>query len=1128
MIVSENKLPLIRIFVGEPVRNRSEHDCLRAAYDALEQFRGWAYIFANFHVAGRQIDLAVFTKTTTLVIEAKGYSLPVQGDLNGQWEQFGPFGARRIGNAYNQALGAKNALRDQIQRIHQADGYPNGLVAVAPIVPQGSRLTAGDFKVVVAGLDRIAQQLACPSGALLTPELCEVFARALSLEPVGSIDAALDDELLAAERLHQTYLKAFTSFYGPVADELVSDQYNCGDRGIGSSDVQSMVAAGNSGVVIHGPSGCGKTLLATSCAISCVAAGCIPIFVSSKNFDGEFQRLLDKEAALLSAPSAGSIIATSRLMNKRVILFLDGYNECRDDLKASLTRSLKAFALRYGAGIVVSTQHDLVRADILSTTIIMVKRPSDELKTTLARTEELGDFGENVRSLLRVASSGLEARLVGQVGGNLSAGASRFVLFDTYARKKLGAATADGIRVLSSLAETLIQRASFSLSVREFDRLCDSTNLDHAVRRQVFGSRLLQVRGDRVSFGHELFFNAFSAEAAIRSANGNLVRIRAALGAPRLYASKAFILGAIEDDNIACEVLEHLTDHDLLAASFRGECGAVAQSIVKRKIENLLSAMLAEAQSIRFQISGEGWDGISIDKSTLHHELGDFGCYLVGIGQGLMEGLYLDAVMTACRFMDETIVTFSKAFAAEAKAKKIPLRHATFANVYVMHREAAISQLINFIHSGLLSLRHQEGQGFGVALRATWPNAETPGQFYFLLGMTKFSAHNKELAKYVVPLLQNIKAYPYHVQLELIYFAQYLHEVDEPHRGEIIEALEASLNKLGVMMNSIIVDALKAFGTLDEEEQGYIQVVRNEIEDALSTDSNEADLAAWGIFSCQFDHPFDSAYCEEIQGLDDSRKKLLFTKACRGANLPHVSFLGILIRELSQFNDPNVAPVIARWIALPDKKFFMPQEALEVFVTAHEALGRLGAELPQLRDGTTTAAEKALLACGELFYWANRTDVKDCQRSKYSEEARSILLDQTKCASAGTLYLSMSRMLSSDGAHISLVEVYPDLCVLICNDALERWQEQVSYFEHGFHGETEDIACFAIQVLGKAGGIEHLQILRGLCDHERLGVSSLEAVKKIEERARFIQSPGSRIWNEERLSAWEEPPSQTQ
>lgn len=95
-----------------------------------------------------------------------------------------------------------------------------------------------------------------------------------------------------------------------------------------------MIADGESGVLIRGPTGCGKSLLATFCAIASIDAGHIPIFVSSKNFDGEFQRLLDKEAALLETRSASTLIAAGRLLGKRIILFLDGYNECRDDLKA--------------------------------------------------------------------------------------------------------------------------------------------------------------------------------------------------------------------------------------------------------------------------------------------------------------------------------------------------------------------------------------------------------------------------------------------------------------------------------------------------------------------------------------------------------------------------------------------------------------------------------------------------------------------------------------------------------------------------------------------------------------------------------------------------------------------------
>ena len=375
MTPSPDTAPLIHIFIGAPIENRSEHDCLRAVSEALAKMHSWAYIFANFYAARRQIDLTVFTEKATLVIEAKGYSHPVQGGVNGRWEQLGAGGARKIGNAYDQALGAKNALRDEMQRINQIEGYPNGLVAVTPLVPKGSDLTPGDYKVVVAGQEQIAQQLTRSSGALFTQDQCEALARQLGLEAVASAEAALNDEVLVAERRLDTYLKSFCDFYGPLADELVNDQYNCGDLAIGLSEVRSMVTDDASGVLIHGPSGCGKTLLTTSCAISSTTTGCVPIFVSAKNFDGKFQRLLDTETALLNTHSTSSLITAARLLGKRVILFLDGYNECGDEFKVGLTRSLRAFALRYGPGIVVSTQQNIVRADLLTMKTVIVKRP---------------------------------------------------------------------------------------------------------------------------------------------------------------------------------------------------------------------------------------------------------------------------------------------------------------------------------------------------------------------------------------------------------------------------------------------------------------------------------------------------------------------------------------------------------------------------------------------------------------------------------------------------------------------------------------------------------------------------------------------------------------------------------
>ncbi|PVZ87429.1 hypothetical protein C9426_12715 [Serratia sp. S1B] len=1093
----------IHIFIGAPLEHQSELDSLRAAYATLMQSHGWAQVFANFNVSGRQLDLVVFTETTTLVIEAKGYIQPIRGSMNGPWEQFGPYGTKKMGNAYNQVLGAKNALRDEMQRITKVDGYPNGLVVITSNIPVGPCVTSGDFKAKVGSEQDIAPMLNQRSGALLTEEQCEVLARRLCLEEIESIDAALNERMLTATRLYNTYMTAFTEFYGPQATKLLGDQYEHEESAVALTGVQSMVAESAEGILIRGPSGCGKTLLATACAISCLGRNCIPIFVSAKDFNGQLQVLLDKEVALLNSCSARSIVSASKLLGKRIILFLDGYNECRDDLKVALTRSLKAFALRFGSGLVVSTQLDLSRQELLSMKTIIVMHPSDKLKAALARSEELGGQAGNFTDLLRVARSGLEAELVGKAGSMLAMGASRFALFDAYWRIKLGITASEGIRILSTFASILAKRVCFSLSIREFDRLGDSVGLSREARDAVFHSQLLYLRGDRVSFVHELFYAAFAAEAVIRSAGGDVSQIQSALNSPRFHSSRSFIIGGVEDDCVTQYILETNTDQDLLTACCRGECGALAQSIVKCRIDAILDGMVAEARGIEFELIGEGLYGMAVASASLSTDTKDCLSYLPSIRQSLAEGQYFDAAMTACKYMDEAISSAEREFSSEAKLRKIPLHHALFFQAYVMSSNPAISQLVNFTHSGHLSNHSQQGREFGAALRKAWSNAKTPGQFYFLIGLTKFTGYEKVAAPYVVHLLQNIRLYPYHLQLDLIDFSRYLREVEDPCRTEMINALQASLDKLGVMMNTIIFEALHDIGVLQEEEYNHLEVAQNEIADALSTEGPEADQAAWGVFSCQFDHPFDSAYWEEIQKLDDERKKLLFTKACRGAAMPYVSFLGILIRQLSEFDDPTVAYAIAPWATLPAEKHFMPQDAIEVFVTAHESLGRLGVELPESRGGVSTNAERALLACGELFYWLNRCDVKHPQTSSHTNAARIVLLDHYACASVGALYFTTSQMISTDGGRKSLVNEYPDLAITICREALKRREAQVSFYKCGFQDDVVSIATFSIQIIGALGDRTDLNALRDLCDDDNYGVAALDAIKKVEARTSF-------------------------
>jgi Holliday junction resolvase-like predicted endonuclease len=1093
---------LIRLFIGEHVQHRSEYVCLKEIWRALAKKERWAYVFVNIHLSGRQIDLVVFTERTTVVVEVKGYLHPVRGGLNGPWEQVCPHGTRKIRNAYNQALDAKNALRDEIQRNIQVVGYPNSLVAIAPNIPKGSSITS-DFKVVISELAQLEYELDRPSDALLTQEQCESLARRLGLEEIGLVEAAIDEELLDAERIFKSYASSFRDCYKPLAEVLIPDEYSYSDVRLGLQEVQLLVHTGNSSFQIRGPSGCGKTLLTMSCALSCFEAGCVPIFAAGHNFEGDFKRLLDKDAALLDLHSASQIIKAAKLLGKRVVIFLDGYNECRENLRSILTRSLRAFALRYDAGIVLSTQENIERPELLSTQTVLVNRPSDELKAAIAKIPH-NDTNVNFRSLLQATGSGLEAALVGQVGTVMPYGASKFGLFDTYVRTKLRGVASEGIRILASFAEMLVQRACFSLTVREFDRLFDGTARIHLDQQRLVDAKLLHVRGDRIGFVHEMFFSAFAAEAVIRAAGGDVANIRTALESPRFFSSTVLILGAIDDENLLEAVLNGLTDQALLTACYHGECGEAAQSVVQRKIARMLESMVLQAHDLDFRFTGETWYAVEVAAKSDYLELENFGSYLGVIGCGLMSGQHIDAVMAACQAMDNAILEFTTVHAVEAKAKRVRLRHDIFSAAYVISPRVAISQLISFVHNGGLSFRHRDqAPGFGVAIRNAWPRAETAGQSYFLLGLTRFTVQNKVGAPYVARLLGNLTAHPYHLQLGVIDFAGYLRNVEQAMRIEIVQALQASLDKLGPMMNTIIFEALNGLGALEEEAKSYVSVIQAEIRCALEGDGYEADSAAWRLFSCQFDHPYDAAYFEEIQRLDENCKKRLLVKACRGADGQLLLFLGSLIKELCDFRDPDIAPAIARWTALPSRANFIEQAAVEVFFRAHEALGQLGADLPVLRGTVTNEADQAMLACGELFYWASRADVGNAEASHDTLVARSTLLKDCQHTAADALQLTASWLLSADGTRASLVEKYPALSGEICRRALERRQEQISYFGNGLNSAPGTIARFAVQVLGETGGPEDLRVLRSLCDDEQCGKSALNAIKHIEERYRF-------------------------
>lgn len=1094
----------IRLFIGERIKHASDRETLVTVCDTLNKSTKWAYIFANFNVSGRQIDVAIFSATTTLVIEAKGYTQPVKGGVNGSWTQVGPFGSRKLRNGYTQALDAKNALRDGMAELFgPLTGYPHSLLAIVPAIPSGSSLPPSDFKVSIGGQDAVEVALSEASGALLSEERCEALAAHLGLERVLERDAAIHEAVLASERTLLRYLSSFLEFHGPTGKRLEDDQYNLGDKLISASEILEKALLSRSALLIRGPSGCGKSLLSARIATECLQAGVLPIHIQGKDFEGKLQKIIDAELGLLGT-SARDLLSASRHLGRLLVLFLDGYNECPEPLRIVLTRALQAFSLRYGAGIVLTSQATLARQELLSIEEILVSPPQSALKSRIAKLSSEDANFTNCEALLEIARSGLEAELIGQAAASLPAGASKFLIFDTVARNRLGDSEAAGIRALCGFAEELVSQIAFSLSVREFDRFCDATGVTDATRRVMLESRLVSQRGDRISFSHEMFFSAFMAESAIRATRKDSERVQAVLRSPRFHGSKVLIIGAIEDDSTLRSVLDKNTDQGILESCVRGECGEAARHIVNAKLDTLLEKMVVEPSDLRFLLNGEGWHSSSIDTVARRPEFSVFHAFLPAIGWLLMQGLHLDRVMTACRAMEGRLVEANRDLYEEARAKKVPLRHEIFSQAYVFNRDIAISQLVYFVHSGGLSFCRNPGLEFGKALKNAWSQANTHSEFYFLLGLTKFTEHASWAAPYVLNLLERLKTLPYHLQLDTMAFCVYSKDVDDVVKAKMIAVLEGYMDKLGVFMNSMIFDALKGLGGLDAEEENYRAVVVGEIECALSKPGPQTDMEAWNVFSRQFDHPYDSIYWEEIDNLASEKKKELLFKALKGASTEYVSFVGILIRQLAEFGDPGVSEAIEPWIRLPPKHSVMPQDAVEAFFAAHEAMGNLSLPLPPAR-AFPVDVDETMRACGELAYWACRLSDSELESSPHTLGARTTLLGHAASASAGALWSSTSRMLSSDGARTQVAKCYPKTALVICRGALKNRESQKSYQEHGFTDDRARIASFSIQVIGQFGDADDLTTLRTLCDDEGLGREALDAIRKIEDRIRYRQ-----------------------
>lgn len=1098
---SELDLSGIEIYVGAPVEVASEREIFLALVKMIGEARMQAIVFANFNVGRRQLDFLVATDSQTLVIEAKHFARRVRGGVNGTWEMDLPGGASKgVGNPYLQALEAKNALRDALrERGFELEGYPNACVAIAPGIPKNSLLPPSDFKVAITDTQGLLPVLGHASSLVLSQQLWRRFAQTIQLRRVATLDEALDPALTRWEDLVRGYRAEFDRLYATDAALLKNDTYLLGDDRVGAREVAMRAGVNGDDLLIVGPSGCGKSLLAKSIAVQGLCQGQVPVFLQAKYFTGRLQELIQREVGLLGDCSAKDLIRGAQATGLQLLLILDGYNECSVDAQLALTRSLAAAARRLGCRLAITTQLGIKRPDLITVVPVTVSRPSEELKAAISGAS-CGEGTEHLRDLLASVSSGFEADLVGQVGESLAEGAGRFALFDAYARQRLGADEFDGVRLLAAVAKHLIDRVSFSLSVRELDRLAATEGLSGEVLRRVLATDMMVRRTDRVSFRHELIQCAFVAEFVARSSYDDVDKALGLLDAPIYRNARSLILGAYDNDEFVERILSATADADLLERAAAGECGRAARAWVSSRCGEIVEKLAVEASKLEFSIGEGRWGPAGACEESALHWAPSERATMPSICDELRRGARIDDVLKAVAAMDCSLERAFRALEVVPGISRGRLRDGLFADAYVFGRNIGMAHLFRSVSNGIRTFRGSDVEPDEDAA-CRWASAKTPGQLYLMLTLARFSGDSAAFVPLVLPLMaEGWSSLPYHLQLEVLNFASLVRPSSEVERQELACALDALLPSLNPVFSGMVLEALERLGLLEEQSFQHAEAVKAEVQALLcAPESAENCQLAWSVYLGQFDHPFSSRYCEVVGDLSRDDSKRLLEMACLGAGRADL-FLAPLIQELAKFNDRSVAPAIAKWLGLPEIDSLMPQEAVSAFVWSHAAMGMLGVERPENPTTAHSNAGIALASLGDLYYWIHREDLGPQEIEDKCRPALEALLDLNQTGAASALCMVVHSMSYEADTRESVLRRFPREMAAICRRCLLRPAQQVGYFPH-FQHDRLGVLRFSINLLGYGGDVQDLRLLRELSRDVELGESAISAIRLIESGA---------------------------
>ncbi len=1093
----------VELYIGQPIEYESERTALHHIYDILKSARIPAVLMANFQVNGTQVDLVIGFEGYGIVLEIKGCQREIQGLHNGGWSLRSSSGHyTATGNYYQQTLNAGYRVKDYLTGLLNRNvGYPNATLLLVPALPPGSAIVSSDHKVSVKNLSELtsfnipSQQNGC------SLQEWRQFAGSLSLIPVHQAADAWDQSRLPGIKLIQHYAKNFESLYAPEISHLIPVQCKIGNDVVLSDQLKQQIGH-EANVLVSGEAGCGKSLLAKRIGLDALQTGGVPIIIEAKDFAGKLRPMLEEEFGLLGVAKLSELFSLTSYLEKHVILIIDGINECRQDLRPRLLRNLRIICDRYLLRCVLVTQPGCVDAALLNPLEIVVLPPSLEIKRRIALKHAAPEAVLRLNSLLEVVNTGLEARMIGEIASEPVGALSRFELFDLYVRKKLGTDGQRGIALLAMMAGNCAVQMSYNLTISELGRLMEQHDIEERILEKARERQLLRFRLHKVNFVHELFLQFFTAEAVIRASAASGDNIEAVMRDPKYAKERLWILGGLRDIETIARCVRTIQVPELLQELYYGEAGPGAALLLNQECSRVIDKMRIEIRQLVFKIGDNDFYRIEIEPASGFEWSGFEVSLILLIGRLNVAGKYVAEIMALVQEMDNRLEYWRTQLQEEARQNGFSLKKELFDTAYVgvYSERSALTRLFDGLQSGnfhFLQKRPDMTWAHGISMHSF-----SLAQLYYLLILIRNDDVSKHFYAVIKDALSKWHSLPYHLQLSLLEIVGYCWSTDEERNelGKLIN--EAMQSEENIWLSSWFIDALNALGQLEEDLESHREQVIQEVAAVVQNNSADVSVLAWGLYSKQFDHPYDIVYCECIDELLPQEKEIFYEAALRGAI--DTMFIPLLIYQTAKLIKEKVCFLLERFRFVSGMSAHFPSVEFDVLLMAYIYHGRYNYPLVSFLSYYNNTCHKAIASMAEIYYWINRTDMDKVQVVEHCKPLWTII--HSDCAelscSLCSEVIGKYRVLATDPLRfdfpVNTIKSEFAHEILICAQrALLDPSSRKSVYKFP---DSEKQLNQAIQFIVDLGDSTHIALLKTVVNDPDAGEAAVAAIRKLKEK----------------------------